>query len=89
MGIKRLDITAEYNMVRPYTYSHDRAEEGIVISNYTHYNSPLAHPLGSNFREGLLRAVYRGLPGWNLELDLAFIQQGKMKEESTLAAIPE
>ena len=32
--------------------------------------------LGSNW-EGLLRAVYRGLPGWNLELDLHFIQQGK------------
>lgn len=76
MGIKRFDIMAEYNMVRPYTYSHDRAEEGIVISNYTHYNSPLAHPLGSNFREGLLRAVYRGLPRLNLELDLAYIQQG-------------
>ena len=44
----------------------------------------------SNFREGLLRAVYRGLPGWNLELDLHFIQsKAKWRRNQLLAAIPE
>jgi hypothetical protein len=45
---------AEYNQVRPYTYS------GKTLSlSYTHYNEPLAHPLGANFREGIIRATYR------------------------------
>ena len=44
----------EFNSVRPYTYSHwDQ------YTNYTHYNQPLAHPLGSNFREGVFRAVFK------------------------------
>ncbi|MBP6398985.1 MAG: hypothetical protein KA340_13965 [Saprospiraceae bacterium] len=77
LGVDRLDLTAEYNMVRPYTYSHDRAELGIVLTSYTHYNSPLAHPLGSNLREVLVRSVYSGLKNWHFEADLAYIQQGR------------
>jgi hypothetical protein len=41
-----LMIQGEINMVRPYTYSHY-----ITTQNYGHYNQPLTHPLGSNFRE--------------------------------------
>ncbi len=77
LGVERLDLTAEYNMVRPFTYSHDRKEEGIVLTSYTHYNSPLAHPLGSNFREFLFRAKYSGLKKWYFEADAAYMQQGK------------
>jgi hypothetical protein len=44
----------EFNSVRPYTYSHwDQ------YTSYTNYNQALAHPLGSNFREGLFRAVMK------------------------------
>ncbi len=43
-------IQAEYNTVRPYTYSH--YDE---LNSYTHYNQPLAHPLGANFREAVFR----------------------------------
>ena len=43
-------VQAEINAVRPYTYSHYNA-----LNSYTHYNQPLAHPLGANFREGVLR----------------------------------
>jgi hypothetical protein len=32
--------------VRPFTYTHFDS-----VSNYTHYNQPLAHPLGANFQE--------------------------------------
>jgi hypothetical protein len=49
--IKNLNYLGEFNSVRPYTYAHfDR------VSNYAHYNQPLAHPYGANFREllGLL-----------------------------------
>ncbi|MBS1743454.1 MAG: hypothetical protein JST81_10490 [Bacteroidetes bacterium] len=45
-GLKNLDIQLEMNRVRPFTYSHYD-----TVANYTHYNQPLAHPLGSNFQE--------------------------------------
>jgi hypothetical protein len=44
--IPNLMVQGEINMVRPYTYSHY-----ITTQNYGHYNQPLTHPLGSNFRE--------------------------------------
>lgn len=43
----------EYNTVRPYTYSH--YDE---LNSYTHYNQPLAHPLGANFREWVIRGYF-------------------------------
>ena len=54
-GIKNLDGQLELNIVRPYTYTHNK-----IISNYTHYNQPLAHPLGANFKE--LIAILRYQP---------------------------
>ena len=44
--INNLDLQAEINIVRPFTYSHND-----TIANYTHYNQPLAHPLGANLKE--------------------------------------
>ena len=54
-GISNLDIQGEYNIVRPYTYTHSLRND--LISNYTHYNQPMAHPLGANFYEviGIVR----------------------------------
>ncbi|RZK61850.1 MAG: gliding motility protein RemB, partial [Pedobacter sp.] len=47
-NIERLNYLGEFNTARPYTYAHfDR------VSNYAHYNQPLAHPFGANFREVL------------------------------------
>jgi hypothetical protein len=46
--IKNLDIQFEGNYVRPFMYT-DRISEGA----YTHYNQPMAHPLGANFWEVL------------------------------------
>lgn len=54
-GISHLDMQLEFNMVRPYTFSHDSSD-----ANYTHYNQPLAHPLGANFREAI--AIVRWQP---------------------------
>ena len=42
----QLSVSAEYNRVRPYTYSHFNSS-----SNYSHFNQALAHPFGSNFHE--------------------------------------
>ncbi len=41
-----IKLQAEYNYVRPYTYSH-----GSVQQNYAHFNQALAHPFGANFKE--------------------------------------
>lgn len=53
-GIRNLFLQAEYNGARPHLYSHRD-----VITNWGHYNQPLAHPWGANFEEFLFRAHYR------------------------------
>lgn len=53
-GIPNLFLLAEYNRVRPFTYSHWQP-----LTQYSHYNQPLAHPLGANFHETILQASYR------------------------------
>lgn len=53
-GIKNLFLQAEYNQVRPYSYSHT-----IQRVNWTHSNQALAHPLGANFKELILFTAYR------------------------------
>ncbi len=58
-SIDHLDAQLEYNMVRPYTYSHRTG-----IAYYGHYNQALSHPLGANLREGIFRLTYQ--PARNL-----------------------
>lgn len=52
-GIRNLDVFAEWNYVRPYTYQHRSS-----LTSYAHFNQPLAHPLGANFSEMLASATY-------------------------------
>lgn len=52
--VKGLSLQAEYNEVRPYTYSH-----GSVQQNYAHYGQALAHPFGANFKEIIGNVTYR------------------------------
>jgi hypothetical protein len=54
LGVKGLKLQAEYNHVRPYTYTH-----GLIDQNYSHYGMPLAHPFGANFYELLGSINYR------------------------------
>jgi hypothetical protein len=70
-GIKNLDIQGEFNLVRPFTYTHiDNA------SSYTHYNQSLAHPLGANFKEmiGIIR--YQPIPKLTATAKLISYQYG-------------
>ncbi|MGZ3940659.1 MAG: hypothetical protein ACXVC9_00235 [Bacteroidia bacterium] len=53
-GLKNLTFRAEYNYVRPYTYSHGSPQQ-----NYSHFNQPLAHPFGANFTEALGGITYQ------------------------------
>lgn len=52
-GINHLDFQLESNILRPYTYAHRDS-----ISTYSHFNQPLAHPLGANFKELLFLVKY-------------------------------
>ena len=56
-GVSNLDVQVEANRVRPFTYSHFD-----TVSNYTHYNQPLAHPLGANFQELIGIVRYQPIP---------------------------
>ena len=65
-GIDQLDLQFETNTVRPYTYSHTDSS-----SVYSHFNQPLAHPIGANFQEFI--GIIRYLPIKNLFLELRTI----------------
>jgi hypothetical protein len=69
--IRNLDLQVETNLVRPYVYQHDD-----TIDNYSHYNQPLAHPLGANFTELLGIVRYQPAYKWNLEGKFIYYKQG-------------
>ena len=63
-NVKGLTLQAEYNEVRPYSYSH-----GSVQQNYAHYGQALAHPFGANFKEYLGFVSYRA-DRWMMSVQL-------------------
>ncbi len=62
LGVDHLDFQAEYNSVTPYTFTF-RDE----TAPYSHYDQPLAHPLGANFRELIIKGRYRFHKKWLIE----------------------
>ncbi len=70
-GIPNLDLQLEANRIRPYTYSHYD-----TIDNYTHYNQPLAHPLGANLQEFIGIASYQPSPRWFINAKAIYYYQG-------------
>lgn len=71
LGIKNLDIQAETNAVRPFTYSSTDS-----FTSYNHYNQQLAHPLGANFKEYVAILKYQPLPKLFLEAKVIYYKQG-------------
>jgi hypothetical protein len=71
LGIKNLDVQVEANRVRPFTYTHFDS-----ISNYTHYNQPLAHPLGANFQELIGVVTFRPTKHLQLNGKVIYYKQG-------------
>lgn len=69
-SIDNLYLQAEYNSVRPYTYSHDE-----LNYNYGHNNQPLAHLWGSNFNEFVGIAQY-SKDRWFANSKLVFGKKG-------------
>jgi hypothetical protein len=77
-GIENLDMMFEANVVRPYTYSHnDTGRMAYPTASYTHYNQPLAHPLGANFTEALAIFRYQPAPKWFFEMKNMIARQGQ------------
>jgi hypothetical protein len=70
--VSNLDLQLEHNIVRPFTYSHRDS-----VANYTHYNQPLAHPLGANFSEWIAVARYQPAPKWMMVAKLIQYVQGR------------
>ena len=54
LGIEGLNLLAEFNQTRPFTYSHR-----IPLQNFGNQMEPMAHPLGSNFRELIAKMRYQ------------------------------
>ncbi len=70
-GIDHLDLQAELNLARPYTWSHYDS-----LNSYTHYGQPLAHPLWANFREIVGIARYQPSQRWLLTARLVRASTG-------------
>lgn len=70
-GVANLDLQGEYNVARPYTYTHRDGGR-----NYTHFRQPLAHPLGANFREFLGIIRYKISPRLTAYGTLMWTKQG-------------
>jgi hypothetical protein len=71
-GVSNLDLQAETNIVRPYTYSHNTP-----YGSYSSYMQPIAHPLGANFKEFIGIARYQPIPKLNLTGKLVMMQVGR------------
>lgn len=69
--IKNLDLQGEVNLARPYMYSHYDS-----YANYSHYNQPMAHPLGAGFLEFLGAIRYQPMKNMYVSARAMYYQQG-------------
>ena len=82
-GLDHLDLQAEVNIVRPYTYSHDDKS-----ASYVHYNQPLAHPLGATFKESVLIARYKPVKRVQLQARLIMASFGEDADTTNYGSNP-
>jgi len=68
--LKNLALQAEYNRVRPYTYSHKT-----IQLNYGHNNQSMAHLWGANFSELILIGRYNYMR-WFAEMKVVLGTRG-------------
>ncbi|MDX5321531.1 MAG: hypothetical protein LPK45_10415, partial [Bacteroidota bacterium] len=75
--VQNLDLQYEYNVARPYIFMHFKQTQ-----NYTHYRTPVGHPLGANFMEHVALLTYR--PTKKLAIYMTYIQSVKGLDRDTL-----
>jgi len=71
-GVDHLDLQLEANIARPYTYSHYD-----TVTSWTHYNQPLAHPLGANFKEIIFQIKYQPIQQFNISSRFIYANKGE------------
>lgn len=77
LGIPNLDLRIEYNRIRPYMYAHYTHQyDEWPVNSYSHYNQPLAHPLGANLSELLLRIDAQPWPRLTARLNMIYANYG-------------
>ncbi len=69
--VKNLDLQAELDVVRPYTYA---AQD--TLANYTNYNQPLADPLGAGFIKVIGQLRYQPAKNVYVSLKGTYYMQG-------------
>ncbi len=79
LNVSNLDLQTEMNIVRPYTYGYSSTDHSA-----THYNQPIAHPLGANFKEFVAIGRYQILP--NLNFRLSYIHATRGLDSSSTAS---
>ncbi|GAB3651855.1 hypothetical protein GCM10028791_21060 [Echinicola sediminis] len=77
-GVPNLDLQLEYNQARPYTY-----QEKEEYQAYTSYRTPLAHPMGANFREAISVLRYQPIPKLSLNFTGVYHYYGADPDEAT------
>lgn len=70
-GVQNLVLQSEFNIVRPFTYSHLTS-----LQNYGHNNQSLAHPVGANFWESVSFVRY-SKNKWYFEEEFSLLNVGK------------
>ncbi|MEZ4829995.1 MAG: hypothetical protein R3C61_27485 [Bacteroidia bacterium] len=70
-GITALDLQAEYNRIRPYTYQHFS-----VISSYSNYGQYLGHAAGANLNQYFFALRYHPFPAWNIFISYNHLNKG-------------
>ncbi len=69
-NIENLNGFTEFNLVKPYTYTHRN-----TLRSYTNYGDALAHPLGANFVENVSRLEYR-VNRWTSLIQINYAKYG-------------
>ena len=77
LNINQLDLTIEGSLVRPYAYSHYT-----LYGSYSHFQQPLAHIRGSNFREAIVDLKYQPFSRFFIKSRLILGEYGS--DETTL-----
>lgn len=78
LGVNNLDLQAEMNIIRPYTYQHlDN------FRNFQHFNQSLYHPIGSNLYEFVGVVRYQPVPRLNLTGKAIYTKFGQDEYSAT------
>ena len=75
--LKNFYLQLEYNHIKPYTYNH-----GYSVTGISHNGQALAHPSGSNLKEGVAILNYRH-KRWNYNLQCNYKFSGLEESDST------